>query len=216
MNLQQHLIQLDELVVQGKFLEAIERFFHSDVICYSTPNDAIYGSVAKQESIQNFFNQISAINNIVLHSQAVGDGVTMSEMTFEFTMKSGKQLTWNEVIRRSWLNGQVIEEKYYTCECNEHERESTMAHPSSLFAIRYPQSAVVEATTQETVLEELMLEGNLFDSTRELGTIDHIEESLRPTRLLSQRLKRLNNLKKLLIAQHLPLYRRYAYRRKYD
>ncbi|NJK82803.1 MAG: hypothetical protein HC912_02315, partial [Saprospiraceae bacterium] len=133
--------------------------------------------MAKQESIQNFFNQISAINNIVLHSQAVGDGVTMSEMTFEFTMKSGKQLTWNEVIRRSWLNGQVIEEKYYTCECNEHERESTMAHPSSLFAIRYPQSAVVELTTQETVLEELMLEGNLFDSTRELGTIDHIEES---------------------------------------
>lgn len=110
MNLQQHLIQLDELVVQGKFLEAIDRFFHSDVICYSTPDDAIYGNAAKRQSIQNFFNQISAVNNIVLHSQAVGDDVTMSEMTFDFTLKSGKSLVWNEVIRRTWLNGQVIEE----------------------------------------------------------------------------------------------------------
>jgi subtilisin-like proprotein convertase family protein len=176
MNLQQHLIQLDELVVQGKFLEAIDRFFHSDVICYSTPNDAIYGNVAKRESIQNFFNQISAINNIVLHHQAIGNDVTMSEMTFEFTTKNGKQLIWNEVIRRTWLNGQVIEEKYYTCECNEHEREHTVAHPSSLFAIRYPQLTVVEETRPEIVVEPI-LEGNLFDSTRELGTIDHIEES---------------------------------------
>ncbi len=176
MNLQQHLIQLDELVVQGKFLEAIDRFFHSDVICYSTPNDAIYGNVAKRESIQNFFNQISAINNIVLHHQAIGNDVTMSEMTFEFTTKNGKQLIWNEVIRRTWLNGQVIEEKYYTCECNEHEREHTVAHPSSLFAVRYPQLTVVEETRPEIVVEPI-LEGNLFDSTRELGTIDHIEES---------------------------------------
>ncbi len=176
MNLQQQLTQLDELVVQGKFLEAIDRFFHSDVICYSTPNDAIYGNAAKRESIQNFFNQISAINNIVLHHQAIGNDVTMSEMTFEFTTKNGKQLIWNEVIRRTWLNGQVIEEKYYTCECGEHEREHTIAHPSSLFAIRYPQTTVIEETRAEVVVEPI-LEGNLFDSTRELGEIDHIEES---------------------------------------
>lgn len=183
MNLQQHLIQLDELVVQGKFLEAIDRFFHSDVICYSTPDDAIYGNAAKRQSIQNFFNQISAVNNIVLHSQAVGDDVTMSEMTFDFTLKSGKSLVWNEVIRRTWLNGQVIEEKYYTCECNEHERENTIAHPSSLFALRYPQTTVAEEIKQELVVEPI-LEGNLFDSTRELGTIDHIEESFETNNII--------------------------------
>ena len=121
MNLQSLLVQLDQLVVQGKLLDAIQHFFHPDVVCYSDPSDAIYGKEAKYDNTRHFLDGVAEINNITLHSQALGDRVTMSEMTFEFTRHDQKKVIWNEVIRRFWKDGLVIDEKYYNCECNRTE-----------------------------------------------------------------------------------------------
>lgn len=164
MNLQQQLVELDNLVVQGKFLEAVEQFFDDEVICYSTPDDAIYGKPEKYNATQNFFNQLSAINHIALHSQAVGHDVTMSEMTFEFSMQNGKRLVWNEVIRRTWKDGKVIEEKYYTCESGETVRETTEPHPANLYVIQHPETANIEVKTDEVVATP-QLEGNNFSGS---------------------------------------------------
>ncbi|NJL75407.1 MAG: hypothetical protein HC892_10630 [Saprospiraceae bacterium] len=114
-------MQLDQLVVQGKLLDAIQHFFHPDVVCYSDPSDAIYGKEAKYNNMRHFLEGVAEINNITLHSQALGDRVTMSEMTFEFTRHDQKKVVWNEVIRRFWKDGLVIDEKYYNCECNRTE-----------------------------------------------------------------------------------------------
>ena len=44
---------------------------------------------------------------------SIGDGITMSEWTFNLTTNNGPRL-WNEVLRRRWQNGKVISERYYT------------------------------------------------------------------------------------------------------
>ncbi len=176
MNLQQQLVELDNLVVQGKFLEAIEQFFHDDVICYSKPDDAIYGKTAKHDATQNFFGNLAAINHIALHSQAVGNDVTMSEMAFEFSMQNGKRLVWNEIIRRTWKEGKVIEEKYYTCECGETDRENTEPHPASLYDIQHPDTAGIDVKEEVTTAPQL--EGHNFSgsATSLAATIDDLVE----------------------------------------
>jgi hypothetical protein len=37
----------------------------------------------------------------------------MSEMSFEYTFLDGSHLRWNEILRRIWLDGKVIDERYY-------------------------------------------------------------------------------------------------------
>jgi subtilisin-like proprotein convertase family protein len=122
MEISQQLEALDALVGQGKFVEAIAQFFDENVVAYSHPGDLIRGKQNKLYATQGFEDSIDHTNQIMLHSQAVGDGVSMSEFTFDFTQHGGNRLIWNEVIRRKWENGKVVEEKYYSCECNcSHE-----------------------------------------------------------------------------------------------
>ncbi len=38
----------------------------------------------------------------------------MSEYTFDLTKTDGTPILWNEVLRREWRDGLVINERYYT------------------------------------------------------------------------------------------------------
>ncbi len=116
MTLKEKVENMDRLVLTGKFVEAVEQFFHPDAIVHSAHADRKSGKETKIESLKTFFNGIRQINHIKLHSYAVGDDVTMSEFTFDFTSVYGSPVTWHEVIRRRWKDGLVYDEKYFTAE----------------------------------------------------------------------------------------------------
>jgi predicted flap endonuclease-1-like 5' DNA nuclease len=116
MTLKENVENMDRLVLTGKFVEAVEQFFHPDAIVHSAHADRKSGKATKIESLKTFFNGIRQINHIKLHSYAVGDDVTMSEFTFDFTSVYGSPVTWHEVIRRRWKDGLVYDEKYFTAE----------------------------------------------------------------------------------------------------
>ena len=105
---------LDNLVLEGKILDAVEAFFHSDVITLEGDGTETRGRNVKIEKLQEFFAGIGSVNAITLHSQAVGDDVSMSEYTFDLTQTDGSPILWNEVLRRKWQDGLVIDERYYT------------------------------------------------------------------------------------------------------
>ncbi len=113
-NLTERVASLDQQVVDGKILEAVSAFFHPDVITKEGNGAETHGLNMKIEKLKEFFNGIGSVNGITLHSQAVGDDVTMSEYTFDLTQTDGSPILWNEVLRRKWKDGLVIEEKYYT------------------------------------------------------------------------------------------------------
>jgi predicted flap endonuclease-1-like 5' DNA nuclease len=116
MTLKEKVENMDRLVLTGKFVEAVEQFFHPEALAHSAHADRKSSKVAKIESLKTFFNGIRQINHIKLHSYAVGDAVTMSEFTFDFTSIYGSPVLWHEVIRRRWKDGLVYDEKYFTAE----------------------------------------------------------------------------------------------------
>ena len=73
-----------------------------------------HGLNQKIEKLKEFFQGIGSVNEIALHSQTVGDDVTMSEFTFDLTQTDGTPILWNEVLKRKWQDGLVIVERYYT------------------------------------------------------------------------------------------------------
>lgn len=106
---------LDQMITEGKILEAVEKFFHQDVVTQEgNATDLIEGKSAKIKHLESFFASIAAVNAIDLHSTTVGGDVSMSEFTFDLTQKDGTHILWNEVLRRRWKDGLVINERYYT------------------------------------------------------------------------------------------------------
>lgn len=111
MNLKEQLTQLDGLVTQGKILDAVDQFSHNDILTKDVKAEEVMGKARKM--LEGFVNSIAKVNGITLLSSAFGDNVTMSEYIIDFDMKDGSKLYWNEVIRRVWRDGKVINERYY-------------------------------------------------------------------------------------------------------
>lgn len=113
-NLQKKVEALDQQILAGDILGAVETYFHPDVETQEGNAEAVtIGKAAKKDQLQAFFADIVQVNAIQLHSYAVGDGVTMSEFTFDLTRADSSRILWNEALRRPWKDGLVISERYY-------------------------------------------------------------------------------------------------------
>jgi predicted SnoaL-like aldol condensation-catalyzing enzyme len=105
---------LDAMIGKGEMVEAVGKFY-SDDCSYQENNETprTGGKKGQAEYLTNFFKGVTKVNALTLRSQAIGDGVTMSEWTFDLATKDGPIL-WNEVLRRRWENGKVVSERFYT------------------------------------------------------------------------------------------------------
>ena len=108
--------KLNALIGKGEMIEAVEQF-HADDCVYQEGNQPprTGGKNGQKEYLTNFFKTVKTVNALTLHGQSVGDGMTMSEWTFNLTTNNGPIL-WNEVHRRRWQNGKVVSERYYTAQ----------------------------------------------------------------------------------------------------
>ncbi len=106
--------QLNEMTRSGKILEALEQFY-ADNCSFQEGNskEIRKGRQAQHDHLSAFFGTLKSFNGATLHSQGVGDGVTLTEWTFDMTGPDGPIL-WNEILVRNWADGKVVSERFYT------------------------------------------------------------------------------------------------------
>ncbi len=112
MTLQQLVTALDAQVVQGDIVGAFQKYAADHCVTLSNDHDKTHSKAQKLEVLRWFFNNIATINRVELLAAKVGDNVTESQFAFDFTNCQGQQMVFNEVIRRTWQNDQVVEERY--------------------------------------------------------------------------------------------------------
>ena len=113
-NLNELETKLNALIAKGEMVKATEDFYADDCV-YQEGNlpARTGGKKGHIDYLNGFLKTVKSVNGLTLHSQAVGDHVTMSEWTFDLSTESGPVL-WNEVLRRRWENGKVVSERFYT------------------------------------------------------------------------------------------------------
>jgi hypothetical protein len=105
---------LNALIAKGEMVEATEQFYADDCVWQEGNQPARSGGKqGHKEYLTALFKTVKAVSGLTLRSQAIGDGVSISEWTFDLSTESGPVL-WNEVLRRRWLNGKVVSERFYT------------------------------------------------------------------------------------------------------
>ena len=101
--------QLNEMTAAGKILEALETFYADDCTFQEGADEPRVGRETQRKHLAGFFATLKAFNGAVLHSQGVGDGVTLTEWTFDMVGPEGP-IVWHEILRRRWKDGKVISE----------------------------------------------------------------------------------------------------------
>ncbi|MEZ5356275.1 MAG: hypothetical protein R2762_26875 [Bryobacteraceae bacterium] len=113
-NLESLETQCNALIAKGEMIAATQQFYAGNCV-YQEGNQPprAGGNQGQVTYLTDFFKTVTAVNAIKLHSQAIGDGVTISEWTFDLSTANGPVL-WNEVLRRRWENGRIVSERFYT------------------------------------------------------------------------------------------------------
>ena len=114
MELTNLLSEMDALVVKGQIPTAVDKFFADDATTSDFSGVTTDTKAAMLEKMSGFLGGIQTVNGITLHQALAGKTVTMSEYTFDFDMKDGSHILWHEIIHRTWKDGKVIKEQYFT------------------------------------------------------------------------------------------------------
>jgi predicted flap endonuclease-1-like 5' DNA nuclease len=115
MGIQATLSALDEMVEKGLWLEAAEMYYAENIRSHSKLTGLANGKMEKQGRVSAFLGKVGKINRVQVTSSAVlDDSHSISEVQYDVTMKDGTQAVWCEQVKRTWQNGFIIEEKYFS------------------------------------------------------------------------------------------------------
>ncbi len=113
MNLRGKVDWLNNLILEGKIIEAMNTFYHKDVSMQENDNPPTVGLEANIKREQEFVAN-TEWHGVELKGVAVGDNISMTEWFFDFTNRQyGKRLTFNEVAVQRWKDGKIIHERFY-------------------------------------------------------------------------------------------------------
>jgi len=105
--------KLNDVVAQGKMLEALAEFYDEDCTFQEGNDTPRVGRQTQHDHLSNFFATLKGFNGATLHSRGVSDDTTLTEWTFDMDGPDGR-IVWNEILRRQWRDGKVVSERFYT------------------------------------------------------------------------------------------------------
>ena len=113
MNLKKLVDAMDAQVAKGEIIAAFDQYAADQCATLSNAADKTHSKVQKMEALRWFFGNIAQVNHIErVAVKLLNDTVSDSQFVFDFTNHAGQSMRFEEVIRRTWANGLVVEELY--------------------------------------------------------------------------------------------------------
>ncbi|SRR6266568_2759506 len=105
--------ELNHLILTGKAMAAFEKFYAEDCVMQEPNAPACVGKDANRKREQEVLDAVEAFHDAKLVASAVGDGVSFSEWFMEVTMKGAGRVKMEQIARRLWRDGKVVDERFY-------------------------------------------------------------------------------------------------------
>ena len=105
---------LNDLIVQGRILEAFDRFYAEDVTMQENDQPPTVGKQANRVREEEFVASVGEVHEVALRASSVGeDGLTFGQWTLDITYKGGGRVRSEQVAVRRWRDGKVVHEQFF-------------------------------------------------------------------------------------------------------
>ncbi|WP_372755318.1 SnoaL-like domain-containing protein [Mariniflexile sp.] len=104
---------VNDLILQGKALEAFEDYYHDEVVMQENDNPLCIGKALNRKRKEAFFAGITEFKCAKPLKVAVGEKTTMVEWELEFTHNDLGYKKFTQVAVQEWQEGKIIKEKFY-------------------------------------------------------------------------------------------------------
>ena len=78
---------INDMILQGKALEAFDQFYHDDIVMQENDNPIVEGKEANRKREEDFFGAITEFRGAQPLKVSVGENTTMVEWHFDYTHK---------------------------------------------------------------------------------------------------------------------------------
>jgi hypothetical protein len=107
------LKNLNALVVEGKLMDAFEKYYHEDVVMQENTNHPVIGKEANRQREIEFVNNIQEFRGASVNGVAVGDGISFVIWNYDYTHKEWGVRNYTQVSVQRWKDGKIIKEQFF-------------------------------------------------------------------------------------------------------
>jgi len=104
---------IKSLVLQGKAMEAFEKYYDDEVVMQENETPAIFGKAANRNRELDFFSKVTEFRAAEVKAVAYGDDVIISEWFVDYTHAEWGKVTHDQVSVQRWKDGKVVHERFY-------------------------------------------------------------------------------------------------------
>lgn len=113
-NLKEKVDNLNQMILEGKILEAFDQYYADDVVMQDNDNPPREGFKTCRDFEESFVNNLTAfrgakVNNVMVSEDA---GVTAIEWWFDYSHKEWGDRNYTQVAVQRWKDGKIVSEKF--------------------------------------------------------------------------------------------------------
>ena len=109
----QNLEDLNQLVLQGKPLEAFEKYYHDEVMMQENLNPPTVGKKANLEREKKFYSDVKEFRSAELKGVGAGENISFSVWKYDYTHNEWGIRDYTQVSVQHWKDGKIIHEQFF-------------------------------------------------------------------------------------------------------
>ena len=112
-NLLEKISDLNDMVLQGKALEAFDKYYHEEIVMQENESAPTIGKAANRKREEAFFSSITEFRGARPLKVSVGEGITMVQWHYDYTHKDWGIRNYVQVSVQEWQDGRIIKEQFF-------------------------------------------------------------------------------------------------------
>ena len=109
----ERITDLNDLVLQGKALEAFDIYYDENVIMQENENVPTVGKDANRKREEEFFSSIIEFRGAKPLKVTVGQNTTMVQWQYDYTHKDWGLRNYTQVSVQEWKDGKIVREQFF-------------------------------------------------------------------------------------------------------
>lgn len=112
-DLRTNVDQLNQMILEGKILEAFEKFYADNVVMQDNNYPARDGKEVNRQFEEAFVNGLTEFRGAKVVDTIISDNLAVVEWWFDYTHKDFGVRNYSQLAVQRWKNGKIVEEKFY-------------------------------------------------------------------------------------------------------
>jgi len=112
-DLRTNVDQLNQMVLEGKIMNAFDKFHAYEVVYQDNNYPAREGKELNRQYEEAFVGGLTEFRGAKVINTLVSDDLAVTEWWFDYTHKDYGVRTYRQLAVQRWKNGKIVEEKFY-------------------------------------------------------------------------------------------------------